>query len=263
MFPDRFPVAPLAMREFRHWFYDRPTRIESLATPCILLVGLHLCFGPIVSQATGESYIDRLLPLMILQATATGSTSTALRLLGDREVGLQDRLTLAVGSASVSLLGRLLGDCGRVLAQSSLLIAVGTVLGFRFPVSWSIVGASILLFATCAIALSAVSLIQAQHVANAEQLHARLFLFHTVSMTLSSGLVPESSFPAVLRPIVRWNLLSSGPEVIRKFAEGGQLDSAAALRASVVSCALLLGLATWARKAGSRAPVHVVGVPAN
>ena len=89
-------------------------------------------FGGAIATPGYDSYVDFLIPGIIVQSIVFGGFVTALGLAEDLQKGLIDRFrSLPMwGPAVVS--GRILADVGTNSVQIVIMLAVGLAVGFRF-----------------------------------------------------------------------------------------------------------------------------------
>ena len=102
-------------------------------------------FGGAIATPGYDSYVDFLIPGILVQSIAFGGFVTALGLAEDLQKGLIDRFrSLPMwGPAVVS--GRILADVGTNVIQLVIMLTVGIIAGFRFSSSAPEVAAGIVL----------------------------------------------------------------------------------------------------------------------
>ena len=103
--------------------------------PVMFLVLFNYVFGGAVGRsipaAAGGSYLNWLLPGVLLQMAAFGSTQTAMGLIEDLNAGVIDRFRSLPMARSAVLAGRTVADLVRNVFVIALVLALGYVLGFR------------------------------------------------------------------------------------------------------------------------------------
>lgn len=126
--------ATMARRSFRHVFRYPGTLVTSVAVPVLLLLLFVGVFGALkAGLGTGShvSYIDYLVPGIIVMTVAYGSSGTALAVNRDSTEGIIGRFrTMAISLASV-LTGHVVSALVRTLVSVALVIGVAIGLGFR------------------------------------------------------------------------------------------------------------------------------------
>jgi ABC-2 type transport system permease protein/oleandomycin transport system permease protein len=80
----------------------------------------------------GTSYVDYLIPGVIVQTVVFGATSTAVGISQDMSNGIIDRFKSLPMARSAVLAGRTIADLVRNMFVVGLMIVVGTAVGFRF-----------------------------------------------------------------------------------------------------------------------------------
>lgn len=99
--------------------------------PVMFVVLFTSVFGGAIS-VPGLRYIDYLLPGIFVQTVAFGGVNTAVGLATDLSSGIVDRFRSLPMSRAAVLAGRTLADGVRNLFVVGLMVAVGSLLGFRF-----------------------------------------------------------------------------------------------------------------------------------
>jgi ABC transporter DrrB family efflux protein len=79
----------------------------------------------------GMSYVDYLLPGILVQTAAFGASSTAIGLADDLSKGMVDRFRSLPMARSAMLAGRTLADLMRAVLVVTVVMAVGLLVGFR------------------------------------------------------------------------------------------------------------------------------------
>jgi ABC transporter DrrB family efflux protein len=88
-------------------------------------------FGKAIN-VPGVRYVDYLLPGVFVQTVAFGGINTAVGLSSDLASGIVNRFRSLPMARSAVLAGRTLADMVRNLAVVTLMIVVGSLVGFRF-----------------------------------------------------------------------------------------------------------------------------------
>jgi len=103
--------------------------------PVMFLILFNYVFGGAVGRsipaAAGGDYLNWLLPGVLLQMAAFGSTQTAMGLIEDLNNGVIDRFRSLPMARSAVLAGRTVADLVRNVFVIALVLALGYVLGFR------------------------------------------------------------------------------------------------------------------------------------
>jgi ABC-2 type transport system permease protein/oleandomycin transport system permease protein len=99
--------------------------------PVMFVLLFRYVFGGAIN-VPGTSYVDYLIPGIIVQTVVFGATSTAVGLSQDMSNGIIDRFRSLPMARSAVLAGRTVADLVRNVFVVRLMILVGTAVGFRF-----------------------------------------------------------------------------------------------------------------------------------
>jgi ABC-2 type transporter len=99
--------------------------------PVMFVLLFRYVFGGAI-HVPGISYVDFLIPGVIVQTVVFGATSTAVGLSQDMSNGIIDRFRSLPMSRSAVLAGRTIADLVRNVFVVLLMIVVGMAVGFRF-----------------------------------------------------------------------------------------------------------------------------------
>ena len=108
--------------------------------PVMFLLLFNYVFGgsigesPVVAQF--GSYINWLIPGIIIQTAVFGASQTAVGLTEDLQAGVIDRFRSLPMARSAVLAGRTLSDLARNASVSALMLIVGSLIGFRYGTSF-------------------------------------------------------------------------------------------------------------------------------
>jgi ABC-2 type transport system permease protein len=126
-------------RNVRHTRRNPSTVIMTIGLPVLLLLLFVGVFGGALRGGSGGSYIDYLVPGILLMTVGYGATTTAMAVNRDITTGVIARFrTMAISRTSV-LTGHVLGSTIRTLVSAVLVVGVAVALGFRpaaDPVRW-------------------------------------------------------------------------------------------------------------------------------
>ena len=127
--------ATMTRRSLRHVLRYPVTRVVSVAVPVLLLLLFVGVFGGSLKAGLGAvshgSYIDYVMPGIIVMTAAYGSSVTAQSVNRDSTEGIIARFrTMAISPASV-LNGHVASALARTLVSAALVIGVAIGLGFR------------------------------------------------------------------------------------------------------------------------------------
>ncbi|MEQ8675975.1 MAG: ABC transporter permease [Aggregatilineales bacterium] len=123
----------LVMTQRNLIYYTRQPQLIVFATiqPIMFVLLFAFVFGGAINTPDGN-YINFLLPGIIVQTVMFAGTNTAVGLADDLSKGMIDRFRSLPMARSAVLAGRTLADAIRGLFTVCIMIAVGTLIGFRF-----------------------------------------------------------------------------------------------------------------------------------
>lgn len=214
-------VTLLTGRTLRRFVRTPPAVVSAFAFPLLLLLVQLALFDRLVTDVDDRPYVERITPLVALSTAAFGASVTAIGIFGDLTGGFIDRLRAMGVRLSAVLAGRVVGDVLRVLATSSLIVAVAHLFGFRFDEGVVAVAGFFAVAALFAVLCSAMAVLAAAGARSQESLAAAVGLPATLMFFLSSGFVPVASFPGALQPVVRANPLSAAVDALIGLSSGG------------------------------------------
>src|ERR1700737_2746977 len=156
---DRRPRAVLAVndslimirRSCTHIIRNTDQLLGAFFQPIMFLVLFAAVFGGAISKALppGTNYLDFLMPGIIVQTLAFGSTTTALAICNDLQKGIVDRFRSLPMSSLAVLNGHVAADLLRNTISTVVMLVVGLVIGFRSGASftdWLAIAGIVLLF---------------------------------------------------------------------------------------------------------------------
>lgn len=116
-------------------YYVRQPQLMVFATiqPVMFLLLFTYVFGGAMQFATGgENYINYLLPGILIQTIIFAATNTTVGLAVDLSKGMIDRFRSLPMSRAAVLAGRTTADTLRGTFTITIMLIVGTIIGFRF-----------------------------------------------------------------------------------------------------------------------------------
>src|SRR5579859_4934125 len=144
---DRRPRAVLAVndslimvrRSSVHIIRNTDQLLGAFFQPIMFLVLFATVFGGAISNAlpAGTNYLDFLMPGIIVQTLAFGSTTTAVAICNDLQKGIVDRFRSLPMSSMAVLNGHVVADLLRNTISTVVMLVVGLVIGFRSSASLS------------------------------------------------------------------------------------------------------------------------------
>ena len=175
--------------------------------PILFILLFVYVFGGAVGLALppGVTYVDFLIPGIIVQSIVFGGFVTALGLSDDLRKGLIDRFRSLPMTRSALLTGRTLGDVVTNIFQLVVMFTVGLLIGFNFSSSVGEVVAGILLLLLIGYAFSWVFAFIGLSSSSPEAANAYGFTILFPITFVSSAFVPVDSMPSWLQPIAEHN----------------------------------------------------------
>jgi ABC transporter DrrB family efflux protein len=194
---------------------------------------------------SGVSYVDFLVPGVLVQAIAFGATQTGVGVAADLARGITDGFRSLPISRSAVLAGRALADTARNALVAAVVIGVGVLIGFRPDANAGRIAAAVALPLAFGFAFSWVAAAIGVAVRHVESVHDAGFVWVIPLTFASSALVPVDTMPTALRWFADINPVTSVADATRALtlgdAAGGPI-----IRASLWIAGLLLVFAPLA-----------------
>ena len=205
--------------------------IQLVITPVILLLLFVYVFGGTLGAGLGggrDTYINYVLPGILLMAVATAATGTAVLVATDMTEGIIARFrTMRISRASV-LTGHVVGSVIQQLLGLAVVIGIALAIGFRpnaTAAEWLAAAAMLTLFVVAITWLSvALGLKSPTPEAASNAPMPLVFL-----PFLGSGFVPTDSMPTVLRWFAEYQPFTPIMETVRGLLLGTPIGNSAAI----------------------------------
>ncbi|MFE3188786.1 ABC transporter permease [Nocardia sp. NPDC059240] len=209
-----------AGRLMRRWPREQEVLTSTLILPILLLLMYELVLDRVLTGASGADAIYGFVPMIAITGAMYGAMGAGLSLYAERESGLLRRFWVLPVHRSAGLLGRLLAECGRTLAGTAVIVALGMALGLRFHQGpWAAIGfvlIPVLLIPGISTMVITVGVTRAGD--KVVQLFSAVTL---LALFFNSGFVPVDNYPGWLQPVVRAQPMSCAIEAMRNLALGG------------------------------------------
>jgi ABC transporter DrrB family efflux protein len=194
------------------------TIVFSVIQPIMFLLLFNYVLGGAIDP-TG-SYIDFVIPGIIVQFVAFATVGTALGITSDLTNGFIDRLRSLPIARSALLTGQILSDAVRIAFSIVLLAGVGTLMGFRIDGGVSAALGAFLLATMFGIALCWVGAWIGLSLRSPEavQLGGMIWLFPLTFA--SSAFVPATTMPGWLQAVVNVNPVTLTVDALRALLSG-------------------------------------------
>jgi ABC-2 type transport system permease protein/oleandomycin transport system permease protein len=201
-------------------------------------------------QTPGYSYVDFLMPGIIVQTIAFGGFVTAIALAEDLKKGLIDRFRSLPIARSAVLAGRTISDIVTNMAALAVMLIVGTIIGFSFSANLAEILIGVLLLLLMGYAFSWIFALIGLSSATPEAAQQVGFIIIFPLTFASSAFVPIESMPSWLEAFATVNPFTVIVDAIRALWLGAPAGNSVwgALAWSVGLIAFFAPLATWRYK---------------
>jgi ABC transporter DrrB family efflux protein len=163
----------------------------------------------------GHSYINFLIPGILVQTMAFGGFVTAMGIAEDLRKGLVDRFRSLPMSRAAVLAGRTLSDIVTNGVSITVMLVVGAIIGFDFESPFLHIVAGILLLLLFGYAFSWVFAFIGLTSSSPEAAQSVGFIVIFPLTFVSSAFVPPATMPAALQWFAEWNPFSITVNAIR------------------------------------------------
>ncbi len=221
--------------------------------PIMFVLLFRYVFGGAI-RTPGYTYVDYLIPGIIVQNTAFGGFATALGLNEDIRKGLIDRFRSLPMSRAAVLGGRTLADVATNALSMTILLITGVITGFVFHSSFGDVLAGIALLLLFGYAFSWFLAYLGLLVKSPETVNSVGFIAVFPLTFISSAFVPVESMPEGLRQFAEVNPFTIVVDALRHLwvgAPSGSLWGGVAWSLAIIAVFAPLAVARYRRAAGS------------
>jgi ABC transporter DrrB family efflux protein len=202
---DATDAQVVSVRNLRHFVRQPDLLIFSTIQPIMFVLLFTYVFGGAISHSlpSGVSYIDYLLPGILVQSVTFRASQTAIGLADDLKLGVIDRFRSMPMARSAVLIGRTAADLVRNILIVVLMIIVGYIIGFRFRAGIANAVGCMALVTAFGLALSWIFAFVALTVRGAEAAQSAGFVVLFPLVFASSVFVPVSSMPSWLQAFAK------------------------------------------------------------
>jgi len=244
----------LTKRMLLRWSRDLPTVLQTLIVPILLLVTLDTVLGRQITSISGHDALYGSVPMVAIVATISGSSVGALGLIRERADGLLARLwALPVHRAS-GLLSRFVAEAVRILVTSTVILAAGMALGFRFQQGGAAALAWLAVPVVFGLAFATLVTAVAFYSATTTLVEA-IALVNTLGIFFRTGFVPLEQYPRWIQPVVEHQPMSYAIDAMRGLSLIGPIAwpmTATLLWAGGIVAVCLVPMVLGYRKASMR-----------
>ncbi|KQT98551.1 ABC transporter permease [Sanguibacter sp. Leaf3] len=244
-------TAALTGRSLRHILRSPDTIITTVVTPVALMLLFVYVLGGAIDTGSDESYVDYMLPGILLITVASGVAYTAYRLFLDLQSGIFERFqSLPIARPSV-LWAHVLTSLVANLVSVAVVVVVALLLGFRTGATvgaWLAVVGLIVLFTLTLTWVAVVAGLSASTVDGASAFSYPLILLPFIS----SAFVPTASMPGPVAWFAEHQPVTAVVDTVRAlFAQtpvGGDIWVALAWLVALLAGAYLAAVAAYRRR---------------
>lgn len=216
-------VATMTRRNLLRLSRTPQVIVFSTIQPLMFVFLFNFVFGG--SIEVGTSYINFLIPGVLVQTSLFAGSNTAIGLAQDLESGAIDRFRSLPMRRSAVLIGRTLADASRTLITSVVVVIVGFVLGFR-PTGGVLASiAAVLIGVLFAQAFVWVFTFMALKVKDVEAIQAAAFLPVFPLVFAASTFAPVGNMPEWLQAFASRQPVTLTIDAMRALFNGTEIGS--------------------------------------
>jgi ABC transporter DrrB family efflux protein len=240
----------LAQRNLMYYVRQPQLLVFATIQPTIILLLFTFVFGGAIGGATQGAapgdYINFLLPGILIQTIIFAATNTTTGLSNDLSKGLVDRFRSLPMARSAVLAGRTLADTMRGLFTITIMLLVGTLIGFRFQNGFLMGIGGLMVAIAFGHAFTWISAFIALFIKDPEAAQVAGFVWVFPLTFASSVFVPTETMPGWLRLFAENQPISAVANTVRGMMVSGDLSSAWAAAAWIIGIFLVfMPLAVW------------------
>ena len=241
----------LTGRSLRHILRSPDTIITTVVTPIALLLLFVYVLGGAIDTGSDESYVNYMLPGILLITIASGVAYTAYRLFLDMQGGIFERFQSMPIARSSVLWAHVLTSLAANLVSVAVIIAVGFLMGFRTGASlgaWLAVTGILVLFTLALTWIAVIAGLSAKTVDGASAFSYPLIFLPFIS----SAFVPTDTMPGPVRffadPQPVTSIVNTVRELLAQQPVGADLSLALAWCLGLLVAAYALAMAAYHRR---------------
>ncbi|MGW6545351.1 ABC transporter permease [Streptomyces massasporeus] len=243
-------TAVLTGRSLRHVTRSMDTVITTVITPIAMMLMFVYVFGGAIDTGT-TSYVNYMLPGILLITVASGVSYTAYRLFVDMKSGIFERFQSMPIARSGVLWAHVLTSMAANLISLVIVVGVALLMGFRSgagAAAWLAISGILFLFT---LALTWIAVIPGLSAASVEG--AGAFAYPLIFLPfISSAFVPTRTMPGPVRAFAENQPVTSIVDTLRRLLAqqpvGGEVWSALAWCVGILVAAYVFAMAVYRRK---------------
>lgn len=216
-------VATMTRRNLLRLSRTPQVIVFSTIQPLMFVFLFNFVFGGSID--TGISYINYLIPGVLVQTSLFAGSNTAIGLAQDLETGAIDRFRSLPMRRSAVLIGRTLADASRTLITSIVVVIVGFVIGFRPSGGALAFIAAILLGVLFAQAFVWVFTFMALKIKDVEAIQAAAFVPVFPLVFAASTFAPVGNMPGWLQAFASRQPVTLTVDAMRALFNGTEMGS--------------------------------------
>jgi ABC-2 type transport system permease protein len=243
----------LTGRSLRHILRSPDTIITTAVTPVALLLLFVFVLGGAIDTGAGGSYVDYMLPGILLITIASGIAYTAYRLFLDMQGGIFERFQSMPIARSSVLWAHVLTSLVANMVSVAIVVGVALLMGFRTGASiitWLAVAGILALFTLALTWIAVIAGLSAKTVDGASAFSYPLIFLPFIS----SAFVPTESMPAPVAWFAENQPVTSIVDTLRAlFAQqpvGAGIWVALAWLVGILAVAYAFAIAAYRRRVG-------------
>lgn len=210
----------LAKRSLIKTFRTPEALVDVTLQPIIFLAMFTYIFGGAIAGGSQHEYLQFLLPGIMAQTIAMGSVSIGQNLNEDIQKGIFDRFRSLPIARSAPLVGTVLADLVRYLILFTVIMVVGTLMGFRVQTGPLQVVAALLLAVGFALCFCWISVFVGMIARTPGSVQGILMMLLLPLTFASSTFVAVSTMPGWLQAFVNVNPITHLVDAIRSLLLG-------------------------------------------
>jgi ABC-2 type transport system permease protein len=214
----------MAKRSLRHIRHDPEQLVNVTLQPVLIVVLMDFLFGGAIKTGTHGSYINFVMPGILVVAAAFAAVTTTIGVAADMGEGVIDRFRTLPMAKSAVITGHIIAELARSLVGLAVAIAAGVAVGFRpaaGPGGWAVAVAVFLLVTLALSLLAALIGLLGQSVEVAQQLAAVII----IPIFFSSAFVPTATMPPWLRVVTANQPVTQAVDTLRALLANQPLGS--------------------------------------
>lgn len=236
-------IATLIVRDMKRLIRTPESLFFAAVMPIMFVLGLAAVFGNLVETVLGESYIQFLLPGVLVMQITLAAGATGVGLATDLTNGIIDRFRSLPMAQVAVLAGRTTADLARNTLAATIMIAAGFAIGYRLDggIAGGLAALAIALlfgYATTWVFAAAGLAVKDPQAANFIGFAPVLFFVY-----LSSAWVPVDTMHGAVQGFARNQPVNVTIEAVRDLADG--TASTSGVLAAIAWSAAILTVFAW------------------